>query len=62
MREESFEMPDIKHDVAAGARNDDDDVIVALRFLNAVAIADGGANPILDIDGWRRATTIRFLS
>jgi len=55
-------MPDIKHDVAAGARNDDDDVIVALRFLNAVAIADGGANPILDIDGWRRATTIRFLS
>ncbi len=55
-------MPEIQKSVGVNGANADDDVIIVQLLLNTVAPADGGANPILDIDGWYRdktATAIR---
>jgi hypothetical protein len=56
------DMPDIKHSVGADAHNDEADVIIVQRLLNATPLIDGGANPILDIDGWCGPTTINAIS
>jgi len=51
-------MADITHSVGLHARNDDTDVITVQRLLNAVPAPKGGANPLLQIDGWCGRTTI----
>ncbi len=51
-------MADIAHSVGLHARNDDTDVIIVQRLLNAVPVPKGGANPLLQIDGWCGRTTI----
>jgi hypothetical protein len=36
------DMPDIKHSVGADAHNDEADVIIVQRLLNAAPLIDGG--------------------
>jgi hypothetical protein len=55
-------MPDIAHSVGRNARNDDADVEVVQRLLNAVPTLKGGANPMLQIDGWCGPATIAAIS
>jgi len=55
-------MPDIAHSVGQHATNDDADVVIVQRLLNAVSVAKGGANPILQIDGWCGRSSIAAIS
>jgi len=55
-------MPDISRSVGRGGTNDDDDVIIVQRLLNAVSLMKGGANPIVDIDGWCGQKTINAIA
>jgi hypothetical protein len=55
-------MPDISRSVGRGGANDDDDVIIVQRLLNGVSAMKGGANPILDIDGWGGQKTINAIA
>jgi hypothetical protein len=55
-------MPDISRSVGRNGLNDDADVIIVQRLLNAAPIAKGGPNPILDIDGWCGQKTINAIS
>lgn len=50
-------MPEIQKSVGVNCPNDDSDVSSVQILLDAVTPADGGANPILDIDGWYGNTT-----
>jgi hypothetical protein len=55
-------MPDIAQSVGLHAQNDDADVIIVQRLLNAVPASKGGANPIMQIDGWCGPATIAAIS
>jgi hypothetical protein len=52
------DMPDIKQ--GADAHNDEADVIIVQRLLNATPLIDGGAIPILDIDGGASAAALKI--
>ncbi len=45
-------MADIKASVGNGGHNAEADVTEVQSLLNAVPAGQGGANPVLDIDGW----------
>lgn len=51
-------MADIKASVGNGGHNADSDVTEVQLLLNAAPVSEGGANPVLDIDGWCGKGTI----
>jgi len=55
-------MPDIKGSVGTGGRNDFDDVIIVQTLLNQIPISEGGAFPILDLDGWEGQLTSKAIT
>jgi hypothetical protein len=55
-------MPDIAQSVGRNARNDDADVTIVQRLLNAVPVAKGGPATILQSDGWCGQRTIAAIS
>jgi len=55
-------MPDIKASVGSGGHNDFDDVLIVQTLLNQIPIAEGGAFPVLDLDGWAGQGTSKAIT
>lgn len=45
-------MPDIAGSVGVNGRNDESDTLTVQTLLNQVPAMQGGAEPVLDLDGW----------